>query len=177
MIQKIQKKKLLLTNELKTIFSVSKFFYIIDIEGLNANTVSLFRKICFENKVKIKSVKNTLIKKAINQINNQNLIQLCPYFRGNTAILVCDIENLPAKLIQNFRKKFNKPILKVAWIDGSIFIGDNSLNILSTLKSKEELIVELIYNTLQSPMKKMFFSTLKIGDHLITGLLQKLSER
>lgn len=172
----IQKKKLLLTNELKTIFSISKFIYIIDIEGLSANTVSLFRKICFENKVKIKLAKNTLIKKAINQIHNQNFIELYPYFKGNTAILISDIESLPAKLIQNFRKKFNKPILKVAWIDESTFIGDKSLNILGRLKSKEELIGDLIYNTLQSSIKNIF-SALKVGDNLIVGVLHILSKR
>lgn len=172
----IQKKKVLLINELKTIFSLSKCIYLIDIEGLSANTMSLFRRICFQNKVNVKLAKNTLIKKAINQINNQKLLSLCPYLKGNTLILISDIENLPAKLIQKFRKKFNKPILKVAWVHESIFSGDQSLRLLITLKSKEELIGDLIGNILSSPMYNIY-SILKSGEYLILDVLKILSKK
>lgn len=172
----IQKKKVLLINELKTIFNVSKFVYIVDIEGLNANTMSLFRGICFQHNVKVQLIKNTLIKKAINQINNPKLFELYPYLKGNTVVLISDIENLPAKLIQNFRKNFSKPILKAAWIHESIFFGDKSLNVLATLKSKEELIGDLIGNIILSPIKNVLFS-LRTAEYLILDLLQILSKR
>jgi large subunit ribosomal protein L10 len=119
-------------------------------------------------------VKNTLLKKAM-ESTDRDFSDLLPTLKGNTSIMVSDTGNVPAKLIKDFRKKSDKPILKGAWVDEAVFIGDDQLDALSELKSKNELIGEVI-TLLQSPVSNVM-SALQSGNNTLAGLLKTLEER
>lgn len=170
-----KKEKLLEVLNLKQNLNKFDVLYLVDIKHLNSDAISQLRRISYKENTKIKVVKNTLIKKAMQQVVDKNYIEIYPYIKGNTAILFSDIENVPAKMISNFRKKLDKPILKAAWIHHTIYIGDHNLNILSKLKSKNELIGEII-NMLQFSVKNIV-SSLQFGNFILTGIIKKLSKR
>jgi large subunit ribosomal protein L10 len=148
--------------------------YVADISGLNAETTSALRRLCASREVKLSVVKNTLLKKAM-ESTDRDFSDLLPTLKGNTSIMVSDTGNVPAKLIKDFRKKSDKPILKGAWVDEAVFIGDDQLDALSELKSKNELIGEVI-TLLQSPVSNVM-SALQSGNNTLAGLLKTLEER
>ena len=127
--------------------------YMADISGLDAETTSNLRRACFKAGIKLEVVKNTLLEKAMEASEN-NYGDLPSVLKGNTSILVSETANAPAKIIKEFRKKSDKPILKGAYINSEIYIGDNLLDSLASLKSKEEVIGEII-GLLQSPIKNV----------------------
>ncbi|MBN9283233.1 MULTISPECIES: 50S ribosomal protein L10 [Flavobacterium] len=127
--------------------------YVADISGLNAETTSNLRRACFKAGIKLEVVKNTLLEKAMEASDN-NYGELPTVLKGNTSILIADIANAPAKIIKEFRKKSDKPLLKGAYINEEIYIGDNLLDSLASLKSKEEVIGEII-GLLQSPAQRV----------------------
>ncbi len=141
---------------------------------MNAENTSNLRRACFKANIKLEVVKNTLLKKQWKlQMNNYG--ELPSVLKGNTSIMIAENGNAPAKLIKDFRKKSDKPVLKGAYIHEAVFIGDNQLDALSKLKSKEEVIGEII-GFLQSPAKNVV-SALKSGGGKIAGIVKTLSER
>lgn len=148
--------------------------YVADISGLDAETTSNLRRACFKAGIKLKVVKNTLLEKAMESVEN-NYGELPSVLVGNTAILIAENGNAPAKVIKEFRKRSDKPVLKGAYIHEAVFTGDNQLDALVALKSKEEVIGEII-GLLQSPAKNVV-SALKSGGSTIAGLVKTLSER
>jgi large subunit ribosomal protein L10 len=131
----------------------SNIVYISDISGLNAETTSDLRRACFKAGIKLEVVKNTLLAKAMEASDN-DYGDLPSVLTGNSAIFIADIANAPGKIIRDFRKKSDKPILKGAFINSEIYIGDDQLDALATIKSKEELIGEII-GLLQSPAQRV----------------------
>lgn len=128
--------------------------YLADCSSLTVEKVNQFRRSCFEKNISMTVVKNSLLKKALEQAADSRLVDLIPALKGATAIMFTEVGNAPAKLIQEFRKKNDKPILKAAFVEENIYIGDNELAALANIKSKNELIGEVI-GLLQSPAKRV----------------------
>jgi len=128
--------------------------YLADCSTLTVEKVNAFRKQCFDKKVSITVIKNTLLKKAIERANDSKLAELIPTLKGETALMFTDTSNAPAKLIKEFRKGGQKPALKAAYVEDMIFIGDSQLDALVGLKSKNELIGDVI-GLLQSPIRRV----------------------
>jgi large subunit ribosomal protein L10 len=128
--------------------------YLADCSTLTVDKVNQFRKQCFDKKVSVTVVKNTLLKKAIERANDSKLAELIPALKGETALMFTEISNAPAKIIRDFRKADKKPVLKAAYVEDMIFIGDNQLDALAGLKSKNELIGDVI-GLLQSPIRRV----------------------
>ncbi len=139
-------------DELQAVLAESKIIYLADIDGLNAVNTTELRRACFKSNVSLRVVKNTLLKKAMEQIEDKNFEELYGSLKGNTALMTAEVGNAPAKVIDTFRKKSEKPILKGAWIEDNTFVGDDKLPQLVALKSREELIADIIM-LLQSPIK------------------------
>jgi len=128
--------------------------YLADCSSLTVEKVNAFRKACFDKKVSVTVVKNTLLKKAIERASDSRLAELIPALKGETALMFTDTSNVPAKIIKDFRKKEKKPALKAAFVEEMIYMGDNQLETLASLKSKNEMIAEVIM-LLQSPMQRV----------------------
>jgi len=151
-------------------------FYLADSSTLTVEQVNKFRGMCFEKGIEMRVVKNTLIKKAMEaQQTPDHFEPLFDSLKGPTAILFAETANAPAKVIKDFRGDKEKPALKAAYIDTAVFLGDEKLEELSKLKSKEELLGEVI-SLLQSPARNVI-SALQSGGTKIMGLLQALEER
>ena len=149
-------------------------FYLADISELNALDSSDLRRACFKKDVKLQVVKNTLLKKAFEK-SERNVEEIYDTLVNNTSIMFSEVGNVPAKLIKEFRKKKERPILKAAYVEESIYIGDDQLEILANIKSKEELIGDII-SLLQSPIKNVV-SSLQSGGQTLTGVLETLSKK
>ena len=149
-------------------------FYLTDTAQLNAADTSDLRRKCFENDIKLIVVKNTLLKRALEQ-SEVNFEELYPVLKGTTSIMFANTGNGPAKLIREFRKKHVKPVLKGAYVQESIFIGENTLDILISIKTKQELVGDIIF-MLQSPAKNVI-SALQSGGNKIHGVLETLSKK
>lgn len=128
--------------------------YLADCSTLTVEKVNAFRKQCFEKKVSITVIKNTLLKKAIERANDSRLAELIPALKGETALMFTDVSNAPAKLIKDFRKNGKKPALKAAFVEEMIFMGDEQLDALVGLKSKNELIADVVA-LLKSPIQRV----------------------
>jgi len=128
--------------------------YLADCSTLTVEKVNAFRKQCFEKKISVTVVKNTLLKKALERANDSKMADLIPALKGETALMFTDVSNAPARVIKDFRKKDSKPALKAAYVEEMIFIGDDQLESLVGLKSKNELIGEVIA-LLQSPIQRV----------------------
>src|SRR5687768_1016002 len=128
--------------------------YLADCSTLTVEKVNAFRKQCFDKKISVTVVKNTLLKKAIERANDSKLAELIPALKGETALIFTDVSNAPAKVIRAFRKKDSKPALKAAYVEQMIFIGDDQLGALAGMKSKNELIGDVIA-LLQSPIQRV----------------------
>jgi large subunit ribosomal protein L10 len=128
--------------------------YLADCSTLTVEKVNAFRKQCFDKKISVTVVKNTLLKKALERANDSKLAELIPALKGETALIFTDTSNAPAKVIKDFRKADKKPTLKAAYVEEMIFIGDEHLDALAGLKSKNELIGDVIA-LLQSPIRRV----------------------
>ena len=159
---------------LDTMLNDNNNFYLADVSGLNAEQNSALRRLCFKRSVSIKVVKNTLLKKALER-NDSDFSQLYNVLVGNTSIMQAEVGNAPAKVIKEFRKKNDKPILKAAHIEEAMYIGDENLATLADLKSKEELIGDII-TLLQSPAKNVI-SSLQSGSNKLAGIIKTLEEK
>ncbi|HEY5687960.1 MAG TPA: 50S ribosomal protein L10 [Yeosuana sp.] len=148
--------------------------YLADISGLNAGSTSDLRRICFKSNVKLAVIKNTLLAKAM-EASDKDFGDLPKVLKGNTSVMYSETGNAPAKIIKAFRKKSDKPLLKGAFIEQAIYIGDEQLDALVDIKSKEEMIGEII-GLLQSPAKNVV-SALKSSGGKLAGILKTLSEK
>jgi large subunit ribosomal protein L10 len=148
--------------------------YLADISGLNASDTSNLRRACFKANVKLAVVKNTLLAKAMDS-SDKDFGELPTVLKGNTSLMMAETGNAPAKVIKAFRKGKDKPILKGAYVEEAVYVGDDQLDTLVDIKSKEEVIGDII-GLLQSPAKNVI-SALQSGGGKIHGILQTLSER
>ena len=129
--------------------------YLADCSSLTVEKVNQLRKECFDKKISIQVVKNTLLKKALERANDSRLAEMIPALKGNTALMFAETSNGPAKVIRDFRKKGNeKPLLKAAFVEETVYIGDNQLDALASLKSKNELIADVV-SLLQAPIRRV----------------------
>jgi large subunit ribosomal protein L10 len=149
-------------------------FYITDTAGLTVDNTTKLRRLCFNKGVKMRVAKNSLIRKAMEKVGN-GYEGIYDALKGTSAILFSDTGNVPAKIIKEFRKTSDKPLLKGAYIESAIFLGDNQLETLSKIKSKNELIGEVI-GLLQSPARNVI-SALQSGGGKLAGIVKTLSER
>ena len=149
-------------------------FYLTDISGLDAGMTSDLRRACYKANIKLSVTKNSFLEKAM-QASKRDFGELTSVLNGNTSVMYSDVGNAPAKVIKTFRKKSEKPFLKGAFIEEDIYIGDEQLNILVDIKSREELIGEVV-TLLQSPAKNLI-SALKSCGGKISGIIKTLSKK
>lgn len=164
--------------ELSSQFVSSRYFYITDHSTLNVERTNALRRLCFEKGIQMSVVKNSFIKKALERAseeNNENYSELIGALKGFSAVMFTESGNLPAKMLKEFRGDDEKPLVKAAFIDSAIFVGDENLETLTKIKSKAELLGELI-GMLQSPMQNLV-GALQSGSNTIGGLLKALEER
>jgi len=152
----------------------SKHFYLTDISELNADDTIILRRKCYEKDIQLFVVKNTLLKKALEK-SEKEYDELFEVLKNSTSIMFSEIGNSPAKLIKEFRKTLERPVLKAAFVEKSFYIGDDQLDALSKLKSKDELLGDLIV-LLQSPAKNVI-SALQSGGVTLAGIIKTLSEK
>lgn len=169
-----REEKDIIVNNLVDQLNGSPHFYLTDTSELNAEATSLLRRKCFESKIKMVVVKNTLLKRALDK-TDYNVEELYDVLKGSTAVMFTETGNAPAKVIKEFRKKFEKPLIKAAYVEESVYIGDDQLDMLVNVKSKEELLGDII-GLLQSPMKTVI-SQLKSGNNILAGVLETLSDK
>ena len=159
-----------LTSEITSV----KNLYLTDIAGLDAIQTTALRRACFNANIRLSVVKNTLLAKAM-EASEKDFGELKSVLKGNTSLMISETGNAPAKLIKDFRKKSDKPLLKGAYIEETVYIGDDQIDYLESIKSKEELIGDVI-SILQSPAKKLILA-LESGKSNLSGILKTLSER
>ncbi|MBK6390493.1 MAG: 50S ribosomal protein L10 [Saprospiraceae bacterium] len=161
---------------LKDKINESSFFYLADASSMTVAQINSFRRICHEKGIEVKVVKNTLARKAMEALPaDKGYADLYEALHGPTAMLFADAGNAPAKVIKDFRATSERPILKAAYIDSAVFLGDDQLDVLIAIKSKNELIGEII-SLLQSPAKNVI-GALQSGGHKLAGLVKALEER
>lgn len=149
-------------------------FYITDTSDLTVEKINKIRRKCFENDITIQVAKNSLIKKAMDAVGG-DFGDIADILKGSSSIMFSRTGNAPAKLIKQLRKEGDKPVLKAAYIDQAIFIGDSQLDTLVNLKSREQLIGDII-GLLQSPAKNVV-SALQSGGNKLAGIVKTLQER
>ena len=145
-----------------------------DISGLNAEDTSDLRRLCFSQEVKLVVVKNTLLRKALEQ-SGKDASELFVALKGNTSVMFTEQGSVPAKLIKDFSKKHDKPVLKAAYVEESVYVGADQLDLLVAVKSKNELIADVVA-LLQSPMQTVL-GQLQSGGNTIHGVLDTLKEK
>jgi large subunit ribosomal protein L10 len=154
--------------------SESNNFYLTDISNLNVETSNKLRRICFKRNIQLKMVKNTLLKKAMER-SGKDFSPLFDILKGSTSIMFSEVANDPAKLIKEFRRTAPKPILKAAYVQESVYVGDNQLDALVNIKSKNEMI-GIVIGTLLSPVQNVM-SALQSGNNKLSGIVKTLSEK
>ncbi|MDO6492737.1 MAG: 50S ribosomal protein L10 [Cellulophaga sp.] len=169
-----KEEKLNVIEDLTSQLAENATIYLADISGLDAVATSDLRRACFKAGVKLSVIKNTLLAKAM-EASDKDFGELPEVLKGNTSLMFSETSNAPAKLIKNFRKKSDKPLLKGAFIEEEVYVGDDQLDALVSIKSKEEVIGDII-GLLQSPAKNVI-SGLKSGGGKIAGILKTLSEK
>ena len=160
--------------ELQVKLENKSHFYLTDISELDAADTSNLRRQCFEKEIELIVVKNTLLKKAMEKFNSK-YEELYEVLEGPTSIMFTEQGSIPGKLIKEFRKKHEKPLIKAAYVEEAFYIGDDQLETLASIKSKEELIGHVIA-LLQSPAKNVI-SALQSGANNLAGIVKTLAER
>jgi large subunit ribosomal protein L10 len=161
--------------ELTQMLGDNSVVYLTDASGLNAEATTLLRRACYKNDICMRVVKNTLLRRAMDASEGTDYSELYEVLTGQTALLLGNVGNAPAKLLKEFRKKNEMPILKAAYVEESCYLGDNQIDALTAVKSKDELIADVIA-LLQSPMKNVV-GALKSGGNTVSGLVKALQER
>ena len=169
-----REEKAIVIEQLTATLAESTNIYLTDVSGLNAETTSNLRRACFKANIKLEVVKNTLLAKAM-EASEKDFEDLSTVLVGNTAMMLSETGNAPAKLIKEFRKKSEKPVLKGAFIEEAIYLGDDQVEALVNIKSRDELIGEII-GLLQSPAKNVV-SALQSGGGTLAGIIKTLSEK
>lgn len=172
-----REEKAVVIEELSNKFKESPYFYIADSSELSVEDINKFRGLCFEKGVEMRVVKNTLIQKALEAAGGEDggYEDIYGALKGPSSLMFTEVANSPAKVIKEFRENFDKPILKAAFIESAIYLGDEAVEQLAALKSKEELLGDIVL-LLQSPAKNVI-SALKSGGSTIAGLVKALQER
>jgi len=169
-----REEKAIVIEQLTAKLADSANIYLTDASGLNAEKTSNLRRACFKANIKLEVVKNTLLAKAM-EACDRDFGELTSVLVGNTAMMLSETGNAPAKLIKEFRKKSDKPILKGAFIEEAVYLGDDQVDALVNIKSKDELIGDIIA-LLQSPAKNVV-SALQSGGGTLAGIIKTLSEK
>ncbi len=151
-------------------------YYITDISGLNADQTAQLRRQCFEKEIKLIVVKNTLLNKALEEVGGEHVAELAKVLEGSTSVMFAKVNKAPAKLIEEFRKTSERPVLKAAWVEESVYVGDQMLPALVAIKSKEELVGDIIM-LLQSPVKNVVSALQGSAGGKIAGLVKTLETR
>ncbi|NDW09537.1 50S ribosomal protein L10 [Dysgonomonas sp. 520] len=168
-----QEEKIAIIESLAATIKEYDNFYLTDIATLNAAKTSQLRAECYKNDIKLVVVKNTLLEKALEKLEG-DFSELTPVLKGNTAIMFSNVANAPAKLIDKYKKE-GIPSLKAAYVQESFYVGANNLSALVNIKSKTELLGDVI-GLLQSPIKNVV-SALQSGGNTIHGVLETLSKK
>ena len=170
-----KEEKIKIVSSLSSSLAASKNIYLTDISGLDAEQTGILRRMCFEKNVSLSVVKNTLLKKAMDACD-KDFTDFDKILKGNTALMVSDVANAPAKVIKKFieKTKLDKPDFKAGHVEDSIYFGSEQLEILASLKSKEELLSDLI-SLLKSPMVNLI-SSLSSSSNKLSGILKSLEE-
>lgn len=178
--------KTVLLEELTDKFQDTKFFYLTDFSGMNAGETNDFRRKCSESQIEMRVIKNTLIKTSLKRISEDGYDELLSSLKGQTAVLFSEEGKAPAVVIKEFREGNERPILKAAYIDQDVIVGDDQLEFLTKLKSKNDLLGELI-TLLQSPATNLasalqgpeqeLVGALNYAGNTLTGLLKAIEER
>ncbi len=166
--------KLQVIQELTARLADTSTIYLADVSGLDAVTTSNLRRACFKANVELAVVKNSLLSKAM-EASDKDFGNLQDVLKGSTSMMIAEVSNAPAKVIKEFRKKSDRPLLKGAFVEESVYVGDDQLDALVNIKSREELIGDII-SLLQSPAKNVI-SALQSGGNKLSGILTTLSER
>ena len=161
--------------ELTQMLADNSVLYLTDATGLNSEETTQLRRACYKNDVRMRVVKNTLLRRAMEASEETDFSELYEVLSGQTALLVGNVGNAPAKILKEFRKKNEMPVLKAAYVEESTYLGDDQIDALTAIKSKDELIAELIA-LLQSPMKNVV-GALNSGGNTVSGLVKALQER
>lgn len=169
-----REEKSLVIQDLTAQLAENNIIYLANITGMDAESSSNLRRACFKANIKLAVVKNTLLAKAM-EASDKEFGELPSVLKGNTSLLFAETGNAPAKLIKDFRKKSTIPMLKGAYIEEAVFIGDNQIDALVSLKSKEEVIGDII-GLLQSPAKNVV-SALQSSGGKLAGIIKTLSEK
>jgi large subunit ribosomal protein L10 len=162
-------------SEITQVLQERNVVYLTDASGLNSAQTTNFRRECFSKDITVRVVKNTLLRKAMEQVDGKDYSELYGSLKGQTMLLVGTVGNVPAKLIKEFQKKNQRPVLKAAYIEHACYVGENQLDALVAVKSKEELVGDVIA-LLQSPAKNVL-GALQSGGQTIAGLVKALEER
>src|SRR5690606_5515783 len=149
-----KEQKAQMIDDLSAVLAESNIVYLADISGLDATNTTELRRACFKSDISLRVVKNTLLKKAMERSEDKDFSGLYDAMAGNTAMMIAEKGNAPAKVIETFRKKSDKPVLKGAWIENNVYVGDDKLSTLSALKSREEMIADIIA-LLKSPIQSL----------------------
>ncbi len=169
-----REEKSIIIKELTDKLAETSSIYFTDISGLDAQNTNKLRRACFKSNIKLLVVKNTLMAKAMSG-TDKDFGDLDQTLKGNTSVMFSETGNAPAKIIKDFRKKNEKPILKGAFVDEAIYLGDDYLGTLVNIKSKEEVIGDII-GLLQSPAKNVV-SALQSSGGKLAGIIKTLSEK
>ena len=169
-----KEQKVQIIDSLTEEINASNHFYLADISGMNAEDTSVLRRACFNKQIKLVVVKNTLLRIALEKAEGE-FEGLDDVLKGSTSLMFTETGNLPAKLIKEFRKGHDKPILKAAYVEEALYFGDNELDALTVIKSKEELVGDIVA-LLQSPIKNVI-SSLESGKNILAGVVKTLSEK
>jgi large subunit ribosomal protein L10 len=169
-----KEEKFNVVDDLTAQLAENNVIYLADISGLDALTTSNLRRSAFKANVKLTVVKNTLLAKAMEK-SDKDFGELPETLKGNTSVMYAEAGNAPAKLIKEFRKKSEKPVLKGAFVESAVYVGDDQLDALVNIKSREELIGDII-GLLQSPAKNVV-SALQSGGQTLSGIVKTLSEK
>ena len=164
-----------LIDELVQVLAEKNVVYLTDASGLDSEATTSLRRECYKKDITVRVVKNTLLRKAMERTEDRDYTELYDVLKGQTALLFGDVGNAPARVLKEFRKKHDMPILKGAYVEEATYLGDNNLEALTNIKSKEELVADVIA-LLQSPMKNVV-GALNSSGNTISGLVKALQER
>ena len=170
-----KEEKLVVIDNLAALLNEYPHFYLTDIATLNAEQTAALRRKCFEKEIKLVVVKNTLLTKALEKVEKADA-ELVKVLEGPTSVMFANVAKAPAQLIKEFRKTSEKPVLKAAFVEGSVYVGDNQLDTLCSIKSKEELIGDIIA-LLQSPAKNVISALQAGAGQKIAGIVKTLESR
>ncbi len=170
-----KEKKVLVIESLAAQLALTPNFYVVDLEGMNAQKTSMLRRECFTKNIKLVVVKNTLLRRALEQTGVEDAAQLFPVLSGSTAVMFTETVNAPAKLIKSFGAEHGKPVLKGALVQECAYVGENQLDTLINIKSREQLISDIV-GLILSPAQKLVSAITSSGSN-VAGIVQTLAER